>query len=243
MTRAAYPGFQTLGGQAGSSPRWPGSDVCSRFASDLSYGTSRARTGSQCSRPTRPIHSRAYAACIEPKGFANGQRARPQHVPQVSTMRRSAQTGGVSDEEQPQGARHARLFEAIIRARDRSRSNEVKRPTACPSSHDSCGVVSGRSGAAAAGADGGAIDETERGEAAEHELSSRSTRNSSSLQQQRPGDARLALHVRPPGALRVAAAADGRLGARLVLHAGRSVRLPASAGRPQYRCRGWDGWG
>ena len=34
------------------------------------------------------------------------------------------------------------------------------------------------------------IDETERGEAAEHELSLRSTRNSSSLQQQRPHETR-----------------------------------------------------
>ena len=174
-------------------------------------------------------------------GASNGQDHEPGDVPRGDRRHHEAQAGTDSDEEQPQGARHARLFEAIIRARDRGRSNEVKRPTACPSSHDSCGVVSGRSGAAAAGADGGAIDETERGEAAEHELSSRSTRNSSSLQQQRPGDARLALHVRPPGALRVAAAADGRLGARLVLHAGRSVRLPATAGRLQYQCRGWDG--
>ena len=55
--------------------------------------------------------------------------------------------------------------------------------------------------------------------------------------QQRPGDARLALHVRPPGAVRVAAAADGRLGARLVLHAGRSERLPPTPGRLQYQCQ------
>ena len=167
--------------QAGSSPRWRLSGNSSRSFPDARYGTSRARTGPRCSGPTRPIHSRAYAACIEPKGFTNGQRARPQQVPQVGAVRRLAHTSGVHHEEQPQGARHARLFEAIIRARDRGRSNEVKRPTACPSSHDSCGVVSGRSGAAAAGADGGAIDETERGEAAEHELSSCSTRNSSSL--------------------------------------------------------------
>ena len=220
------------------APVWVLSGNSSRSFPDARYGTSRARTGPRCSQPTRPLHPRACAACSELSGFTNGQRARPQQVPQVGAVRRSAHTSGVHHEEQPQGARHARLFEAIIRARDRSRSNEVKRPTACPSSHDSCGVVSGRSGAAAAGADGGAIDETERGEAAEHELSSRSTRNSSSLQQQRPGDARLALHVRPPGALRVAAAADGRLGARLVLHAGRCVRLPAASGRLRYRGRG-----
>ena len=160
-------------------------------------------------------------------------------------MRRSAHTEGVSDEELPQGARHALLFEAIQRACIRGRFSEAKRPPVCPISHDPRHAPwtagSGHSGAAAAGADGEEFNDSERAAAAEHELSSRSTWASSSFQQQRPGDARAVLPVLPPGALRVVAAADGRLEARLVLHFGRSMRLPATAGRLQCQCRGWDG--
>ena len=42
------------------------------------------------------------------------------------------------------------------------------------------------------------------------------------------------------GAAAVVAATDGRLGARLVLHGGRPMRPPATAGRLQPQTRGWD---
>ena len=42
------------------------------------------------------------------------------------------------------------------------------------------------------------------------------------------------------GAAAVVAANDGRLGARLVLHGGRPMRPPATAGRLQPQTRGWD---
>ena len=42
------------------------------------------------------------------------------------------------------------------------------------------------------------------------------------------------------GAAAVVAANDGRLGARLVLHGGRPMRPPATAGRLQPHTRGWD---
>ena len=42
------------------------------------------------------------------------------------------------------------------------------------------------------------------------------------------------------GAAAVVAAHDGRLGARLVLHGGRPMRPPATAGRLQPQTRGWD---
>ena len=45
----------------------------------------------------------------------------------------------------------------------------------------------------------------------------------------------------PCGAPRVACDAHGRLGARIVLDAGHSVRLPAAAGRPRSRSRGGRG--
>ena len=210
---------------------------------DARCDPARRRTGPLRSRRTHPLHPRRCAECSELSGFSNVQRARKWQGSQVSTMRRSAHTGGVSDEELPQGARHALLFEAIQRARIRGRFSEAKRPPVCPISHDPWTGGSGHSGAAAAGADGEEFNDSERAAAAEHELSSRSTWASSGFQQQRPRDARAVLPVLPPGALRVVAAADGRLEARLVLHSGRSMRLPATAGRLQCQCRGWDGWG
>ena len=77
-------------------------------------------------------------------------------------MRRSAHTGGVSDEELPQGARHALLFEAIQRACIRGRFSEAKRPPVCPISHDPWTGGSGHLGVAAAGADGEEFNDSER---------------------------------------------------------------------------------
>ena len=67
-----------------------------------------------------------------------------------------------------------------------------------------------------------------------------SMRRSSRSQLEPRGEAWRAARVRPLAALRAAACADGRHGARLVLHAGRSVRLPATSGRLQSHTRGWD---
>ena len=60
-----------------------------------------------------------------------------------------------------------------------------------------------------------------------------SMRRSSRSQLEPRGEAWRAARVRPLAALRAAACADGRHGARLVLHAGRYVRLPATSGRLQ----------
>ena len=77
-----------------------------------------------------------------------------------------------------------------------------------------------------------------------------SMRRSSRSQLEPRGEAWRAARVRPLAALRAAACADGRHGARLVLHAGRSVNLcvysctgvrgAATSGRLQSHTQGWD---
>ena len=138
--------------KSGSSPRWPLSGKSSRSFPDARCDPARRRTGPLRSRRTRPLHPRRCAECSELSGFSNVQRARKWLGSQVSTMRRSAHTGGVSDEELPQGARHALLFEAIQRACIRGRFSEAKRPPVCPISHDPWTDGSGHLGVAAAGA-------------------------------------------------------------------------------------------
>ena len=125
----------------GSTCRWSGSENSSRFFSDRSCGTSHARARPRCSQPTRSVHPRAHAACTELIGLSSGQRARPQHVPQVATVRRSAHTSGVNHAEQPQVARPAPRYGTNVRACIHTHFADAASSPGRPSAHAPCAAL------------------------------------------------------------------------------------------------------